>query len=71
MDKAIRDLYEPLIRRVTLIGGDLTTTEATRMLDTLMREVAERMRAENFDWYEKAADGAIAARDHLADMIDP
>lgn len=71
MDKAISELYEPLIQRVTSIGGDMTTDEATQMLDALMRGVAELVRAQDVDMYADEANGAFMAQDHIADLIDP
>jgi hypothetical protein len=71
MDAEVRDLYAPLIGRVTSVGCDMTTDEATEMLDALLHGLAERQRAVNFDSYEEDVDGALLARDHLADMIDP
>lgn len=37
--------YEPIIRRVTSVGCDLTTDEATALLDELVHAVAEQQRA--------------------------
>lgn len=40
-------------------------------LAAFAHELAEQQRAVNFDWYEEHAEGAVIARDYLADLIDP
>ncbi|MGW2739153.1 hypothetical protein ACWC4D_33760 [Streptomyces sp. NPDC001288] len=63
--------YEPLVRKVTSVGCDMTTDEAVKMLDDLTHALAQQIRDVDFGWYEDDAAGAERARDHLADLIDP
>ncbi|MFF8910537.1 hypothetical protein [Streptomyces olivaceoviridis] len=66
--------YEPLIRRVTSVGCDMTTDEAVEMLDDLVHALAEQQRdyAEN-EWTGDDARMILRRRvaRHLADLIDP
>ncbi|GHH30181.1 hypothetical protein [Streptomyces rubradiris] len=41
-----------------------------RMLHAYVHELANQQRAVGFDWYEEHAEGAVMARDYLADLID-
>ncbi|MCG0065016.1 hypothetical protein L0F81_17225 [Streptomyces tricolor] len=49
----------------------LSTARAEANLNAFAHELAEQQRAVDFDWYEEHAEGAVMARDYLADLIDP
>ncbi|MEV5915821.1 hypothetical protein AB0M00_43930 [Streptomyces chartreusis] len=55
----------------TLLARGVSEDEATQLMNGYAHELAERQRAENFDWYEDDASGALMAQAHLADLIDP
>jgi polyhydroxyalkanoate synthesis regulator phasin len=62
----MNEAYEPIIRRVTSIGCDLTTDEATALLDDLVHAIAEQQRA-----WARAHQDALAgnAWDKVQDVI--
>lgn len=65
-----RDRFiEVLKSRRMLKPGEESVIDAN--LNAFAHELAEQQRAVNFDWYEDDAAGAVMARDHLADLIDP
>ncbi|MFF9002626.1 hypothetical protein ACF1GW_35615 [Streptomyces achromogenes] len=60
-------------RRITarLLQAGLNRWSIEEMLNAFAHELAEEQRAVDFDWYEEHAEGAVMARDYLADLIDP
>ncbi|MEZ7005648.1 hypothetical protein [Streptomyces sp. AD55] len=63
--------YEPLIRRVTSIGCDMTTDEATEMLDDLVHALAEQQRAWARENHNALAGNAWDKVHDVIRFIDP
>lgn len=63
--------YEPIIRRVTSIGSDMTTDEAVVMLDGLVHAVAEQQRAWARENQDALAGNAWDRVHDVITLIDP
>jgi hypothetical protein len=69
--------YEPLIRRVTSVGCDMTTDETTQMLDDLVHALAEQQRSAQpteppgFKLRQEYIDAWRDGATSVADLIDP